>query len=86
SRSYMYTEFPEFYVWLKKERVLRPRKRRFGGPISRIFSISPNQSEKCDFRKLLHHVSGATSLEDLRTVHGICYQIFKQGAIALNLL
>lgn len=86
AREYLYIEFPERHVWLDKENQWKIREKGFGGTIGRIFTISPRQSEKYHLRMLLHHVRGARSFEDLRTVYDIEYATFKEAAAALNLL
>ena len=48
--------------------------------------MSPREAEKFYLRVLLHHVRGATSFENLRTVHGITRPTFQEACIALGLL
>ena len=56
------------------------------GTIGRIHAVSPKNSEAYHLRMLLHHVRGAKSFKDLRTVNSIEYPTFKQAAAALHLL
>ncbi|ODM86919.1 ATP-dependent DNA helicase pif1 [Orchesella cincta] len=68
------------------EGVYRPRKTGFEKVLPRMYAVSPRDTERFCLRLLLLHIRGATSYEDLRTVDGVCYETFKEAAIAKNLL
>ena len=83
---YLYTEFPQHYVWNKTKREWTVRKQRGDKVLPRIYSISPKDSEKYCLRILLHHVPGATSFDDLKTVDGEVMETFKDACIRRQLL
>ncbi|OBZ88918.1 hypothetical protein A0J61_03046 [Choanephora cucurbitarum] len=46
ARQYLYIEFPEKYVWHKKDSEWKIRKRNLDTTIGQIYSISPRETEK----------------------------------------
>jgi len=82
-RQFLYYEFPEHFVWVRK---IGWKKRQRGTAVGRMYSASPFQGERYYLRLLLTVVRGATSFENLRTVDGMVYPIFKGASIALGLL
>ena len=82
-RQFLYYEFPEHFVWVRK---IGWRKRQRGTAVGRMYSASPFQGERYYLRLLLTVVRGATSFENLRTVDGMVYPTFKRACIALGLL
>jgi hypothetical protein len=56
------------FVWQYKERRWTPRKQKFA--VGRIHFCGPKSGERYFLRLLLHHVKGATSFADLRTIPG----------------
>jgi hypothetical protein len=69
-----------------KEREWTPRQRRFA--IGRIYFCGPKAGERYYLRLLLHHVTGAKSWEELRTVPGQeqPFETFREACLARGLL
>ncbi|KAL0294955.1 UNVERIFIED_CONTAM: hypothetical protein Sradi_6859000 [Sesamum radiatum] len=84
ARKYLYREFPEHYVWDKRDRCWRERKKR--DVIGRISGANPIEGERYYLRLLLNHIKGSTSFQDLLTVNGVGYSSFKQAAQKRGLL
>ena len=84
--TYCYSEFPLHYTYDKKKQQWKPRKRGKEVVIPRLYSASPKQAEKYCLRLLLHHVRGATSFDDMKTVDGVTYTSFKEACIVRKLL
>ena len=82
-RQYLYHEFPEHFVYIRK---VGWRKRQKGISIGRMYSASPFMGERYYLRLLLTVVRGATSFDHLKTVDGKSYPTFKSACIALGLL
>ena len=83
----LYRQIPEHYKWEKKS--WKERKNETGNganQISRIYSVSPIETERYSLRLLLNHVSGKDSFQDLRTVDGKVMPTFHAAAVALNLV
>ena len=77
----LYTDIPEHYVFHERTRTWQRRQRGADRIIGRMYSVSlASDIQRFCLRLLLLHVSGATSFEDLRTVHGITYPTFKEAA------
>jgi hypothetical protein len=85
ARELTYIEFPTKWVWDKKEKHWHSR-RSTAKKIGRAIYINPSCGELYYLRMLLNVVKGATSYEDLRTVHGVLYPSFKDACQALVLL
>lgn len=85
SRQYLYVEFPEHFVW-RNYYWHKRRNANLKTTIGRIYAISPRTQEKYYLRMLLHHVRGATSFDDLRTVDGVICPTYQETARTLNLL
>jgi len=83
SRQFLYYEFPEHFVYIRK---IGLKKRQRGTAVGRMYSASPFQAERYYLRLLLSVVRGATSFENLRTVDGMVYPTFKGACIAVGLL
>ena len=84
SRRYLYQEFPEHYVYLRKERRWKPRQRGFA--IGRMYHCNPFAGARYYLRLLLTVVRGAKSFQDLRTVNGILHYTFQATCVARGLL
>lgn len=82
--KYLYQDFPQYFVWQKKERCWKPRQKGFA--IGRVPYCSPQSGERFYLRLLLTNVAGAKSFEDLRTVNGIQYETFKHACLMLHLI
>ena len=86
-----YVEIPEYFIWEKLERKWIPRKS--GKAIGQMYWVNPYLQENFYLRKLLYHVKGPSSFEDLLKVdeHGninknaIPYDSYKKACIILGL-
>ena len=84
ARKFKYHEIPEHYVWNVSQCKWTPRKRRC---IGCMYTTNPSQGERHYLRLLLHHIPGATSFTDLKTLpDGVVHRTFKENALALGLL
>ena len=85
ARNSSYQDFPKKWVYLKKEKMWKPRE--CGPPsIGRMYFSSPAQGERFYLRLLLTTVTGATSFANLRKVDNIQYGTFKEACLAMGLL
>ena len=82
-RQFLYYEFPEYFVWVRK---IGWKKRQRGTAVGRMYSASPFQRERYYLHLLLTVVRGATSFENLRTVDDMVYPTFKDACIPFGLL
>ncbi|KAF5187279.1 Atp-dependent dna helicase pif1 [Thalictrum thalictroides] len=82
---YFYHEFPEHYTWDEKNNHWRQRKGHYK-VIGRLTSVSPYEGERFYVRVLLLHRKGPTSFDDLKTVHSVRYNTFKEAAEHMGLL
>jgi hypothetical protein len=88
-RLVSYAAFPEGYTWDSKAWKARahPGIGHGGtGAIGRIYFVSPRAGEKYFLRVLLHHVTGASSFADIRTVDGVVCETFKDACVRRGLL
>ncbi|XP_014670443.1 PREDICTED: uncharacterized protein LOC106811370 [Priapulus caudatus] len=83
---YLYTQLPNHFVWQNQTHQWTPRKQRGDKILPRIYSVSPKDTEKYCLRILLHHVTGATSFEHLRTIDDQVLPTFKEACIQRHLL
>ncbi|KAK2998753.1 hypothetical protein RJ639_023771 [Escallonia herrerae] len=81
---YLYSEFPEHYVWNDGSRTWEPRHQRFS--IGRIVCANPAEGERYYLRLLLLHVRAPTSFNALKTVDGVFYSSYRTAALAYGLL
>ena len=79
---YTYVEFPEHFVW--KDSAWHPHQT--GKCIGRLYFVAPRAGEKYYLRVLLHHVRGATSWTDIRTVNKHGCPTMKEACVARGLL
>ncbi|XP_057791099.1 uncharacterized protein LOC131008223 [Salvia miltiorrhiza] len=85
ARKYLYKEFPEHYVWDKKDKVWTERK-RYCNVIGRISAANPIEGERYYLQLLLNHVRGPNFFRYLLTINGTeCYS-FKEAAQKRGLL
>ncbi|XP_074299984.1 uncharacterized protein LOC141631180 [Silene latifolia] len=84
SQRYLYSEFPEHFVWNDKKKFWKPRDR--GVVVGRVAHASPGEGERYYLRLLLAHVRGPKSFEDLKTVDGICCVSFQEAALKRGIL
>ncbi|GBM58760.1 hypothetical protein AVEN_179315-1 [Araneus ventricosus] len=65
ANRYFYSDIPKHFVW---KNYKWERRVRFGDRIvSRLYSVSPKDTERFHLRMLLFHVTRAKSFEELRT-------------------
>ena len=85
--SLTYDRFPEKFRWDTQTRQWLPRVRPGqDAHIGRVYWVSPGGGEKYFLRVLLHHVEGAKSFSDLRTVDGECCATFREACVRRGLL
>ena len=85
--SLLYSEIPLHYTWNKISYRWEKRKRNSQKIISRIHNVGPTEFERFALRLLLLHRRGPRSFEDIRTDdRGVIHNLFREAAIALNLL
>jgi hypothetical protein len=84
AREHTYQEFPQFFVWHKKEKTWTERKKDFA--IGRIYFVSPSCGERFYLRTLLTTAKGPQSFEDLRTFNGTLHPSFYEACLAHGLL
>ncbi|CAN1842067.1 hypothetical protein LINPERHAP1_LOCUS36728 [Linum perenne] len=82
ARKYTFLEFPQYYVWYKKEKCWNRRKS--GISIGRLYYAHPSSNERYYLRVLLHIVKGCRSFEEIKTVNGVIYESFKETCYALG--
>ncbi|XP_074296881.1 uncharacterized protein LOC141627538 [Silene latifolia] len=82
--KYLYSEFPEHFVWNGKRKEWKARDR--GVAIGRVAHAAPGEGERYYLRLLLAHVRGPTSFEDLLTFEGIIYTSFQEAALKRGIL
>ena len=68
AKNLLYGEFPESYVWKKKQKVWTPRKRGFS--IGRLYHVAPGCGERYYLRTLLNFVRGRHHLRTLEPSMG----------------
>lgn len=86
AHEYLYTEIPQHYVFVDREKKWVKRRRGGDRVISRMYSVSPTDPDKFFLRLLLLHIPGARSYDDLRTVNGELLESFRDACIQLHLL
>ena len=84
AKDLTYGEFPLRFVWHASDHKWAPRKR--GRSVGRIHFVPPGSGEKFYLRKLLNHVKGPTSYDEIKTVNDFKYDTFKEACFALGLL
>ncbi|XP_073362511.1 uncharacterized protein [Aegilops tauschii subsp. strangulata] len=80
ARGILYRDFQEYYTWQRQGKFWQERKRAAVFQVGRMVSAHPAEGEQYYLRVLLNHVTGATSYEDLRTVHGQVMPTFCEAA------
>ena len=85
TRHLTYPEIIHDYIFEKG--VWRKRKKNWNKQIiSRLYNVSPRDTERYHLRILLLHVKGPTSFENLRTVNKQLFPTFKEACVALGLV
>ena len=87
AKTTLYPDFPKKFTWSTTDRKWSIRKKAFN-MLGRVPSVPFNLKtmEVYSLRLLLHHVSGAESYEDLRTVNGQTLPSFQAACIELGLM
>jgi hypothetical protein len=80
----LYCDFPTHFTWHKDGRVWTPRKGM--ACVGRVHYVNLRDTARYFLRLLLHHVPGAKSYADIRTVDGVVYDTYQQAARARGLL
>ncbi|XP_020272660.1 ATP-dependent DNA helicase RRM3-like [Asparagus officinalis] len=84
ARDLTYAEFSAKFVWKKKEKCWKPRKK--GQSVGRIVYAHPSCGERFYLRLLLNVVKGPTSFDDIREFNGTVYQTYNETCAAMRLL
>ncbi|XP_058766249.1 uncharacterized protein LOC131639816 [Vicia villosa] len=79
-----YGQFVSKFVYVKKTRCWRPRKR--GYTIGRLIWVPPTIGELYYMRMLLIVKKGPTSYDDLKTVEGVKHKTFREACFAMRFL
>jgi hypothetical protein len=79
-----YGQFVSKFVYVKKKRSWKPRKK--GYTIGRLIWVPPSTGELFYLRMLLTIVKGPSSYEDIKTVANIQYETFREACFAMGLL
>ena len=85
-RSILFEDFPTYFVWSAKEHCWSLQQR--GEQVGRMISVHPSagNGELFYLRTLLKNVPGATSFDDLKTVHGVIQPTYRAACVELELL
>ena len=86
ARGILYPDIPMYYTWQSSGKQWKRRVRKGGKIVSRMYHVSPRDTERFHLRLLLLHVPGATSFQFLKTVNGTTVETFRDACIARNLL
>jgi hypothetical protein len=80
ARNLTYSAFVGKFVYVKRKREWKPRKR--GYTIGRLIWVPPSTGELFYLRMMLTVVQGPTCYEDIRTVKGTQYDTFREACFA----
>ena len=87
ARSLSYLDIPESFVWDKTKREWKQRLKGHGNTIGRVYSAHPSEGERLYLNILLNHVTGCTSVQDIRTLpDGTLCHTFKEAACHRGIL
>ncbi|XP_058765892.1 uncharacterized protein LOC131639412 [Vicia villosa] len=84
ARSLTYGEFVTKFVYVKRNRMWKPRKRGF--TIGRLVWVPPTTGELFYLRMMLTVAKGPTCYEDIRRVGETQYDTFREACIAMGFL
>ncbi|GBN27558.1 hypothetical protein AVEN_167654-1, partial [Araneus ventricosus] len=82
ANRYLYADIPKHFVW--KNNKWERRVRLGDRIVSRLYSVSPKDTERFHLRMLLFHVPGAKSFEEFRTYDSVTMESFKEACRARN--
>jgi PIF1-like helicase/Helitron helicase-like domain at N-terminus len=86
AHPYLYSEIPEHFTFVQKERIWKTRQKGHATIIGRMYNVAVSQGELFYLRLLLLHVRGAKSFDEIKTVDSIVCDTFKEAAIKRHLL
>ncbi|XP_058773334.1 uncharacterized protein LOC131647463 [Vicia villosa] len=84
AQSLTYSQFVSKFVYHKREREWRPRKKGF--TIGRLIWVPPTTGELFYLRMMLTVVKGPTSYEEIRKVGNSQYETFRDACFAMGYL
>lgn len=84
ARTLLYQQFPQSFVWVKKDTKWKVRQRGFA--IGRMYFAGPSAGEQFFLRTLLTVVRGAVSFEDLCTIDGVVHPTYHAACKARGAL
>ncbi|OMO68755.1 DNA helicase PIF1, ATP-dependent [Corchorus capsularis] len=84
ARTFLYADFPTKWVWLKSQKVWKPRKQR--RTYGRIIAVHPTSGPLFYLWLLLNVVPGATNYDNLCMVNVILYPTFQAACYVCGLL
>ncbi|KAL6530588.1 hypothetical protein OROMI_028477 [Orobanche minor] len=80
-----YEEFPQHFVWIQKEQVWKPRRRK-RIVIGRVIFVPPGCGDMYYLRLMINVVRGAKCYKDLMKVNGIQYDTLRDACYVMGLL
>jgi hypothetical protein len=83
-RSLTYGQFVSKFVYVKKKREWKPRKR--GYTIGRLIWVPPSTGELYYFRMMLTVIEGPTCYDDLRKIGDTQYLSYRDACFAMGFL
>jgi PIF1-like helicase/Helitron helicase-like domain at N-terminus/Helicase len=84
-RNLKYVDVINKCYWDRTKKCWLFRKRE-RSVVGRMYNVSPMEGERYYLRLLLSVVGGPRNFEDVRTYMGICYETYKEAAIARGLI
>jgi hypothetical protein len=84
ARTLTYGKFVSKFVYVKKKREWKPRKR--GYTIGRLIWVPPSTGELYYFRMMLTVVNGPTSYDEIRKIHDTQYFSYRDACFAMGFL
>ena len=83
-KNLTYSEFPNMFVQMPRQRVWRPRKQ--GYMIGKVTYVPPGSGELYYMRILLAIQKDCIDYDSIKIVNGQIYEIYEQACYALRLL
>lgn len=84
ARRHLYTDIPEFYVWVKD--TWQPRSKKGALSIGRMYSVSVHNVELFSLRTLLKCQRGCQHFADVLSVDGVIYSTCREACAAFGLV
>ncbi|KAL1333322.1 uncharacterized protein [Arachis hypogaea] len=84
AKELIYSEFPRFFVYNKKEKIWSRRK--CGYTIGRLYYVPPTCGELFYLRMMLNFVRGPTNYDQIKSANGVIHNSFRDACFALGLL